>query len=591
MIERWIETGRKKYAAWHQKIPAGLCVMLLAVLLAGIRPLSGYIHKNPDLDAIANEVGSISYMFYRDGNTFNIRDAFGIHADSPMIDHAGTRVLYCHTSDNGGAAYVNNFSTGERMLVFEEMATNFFAGPSTDLAVHSWSPDDTKFVYTRSGSSMVICDSITGKELAALNIWPVGDITWLTSKSFACVERGNLLHLIQEQDGGKWKEVGKTIMAGYACLTTLSADTIAWQEANAIVALNLISRKTNVLAKIDDKTLKEFSCSPKTSQLLITCTTGQQDSLWRIDFDVQMTNQNLIPIISAPSIRAAKLVNGGKGYAYVDQNNKLVVQADAKSQPIRLFEHGNADSFSVSADGQHWHYDVAANQAQPVIAGAERGVAHVHPVTPQFTMINGPTNRPLYLVIYKPTAFDPRKKYPLVIANTPYGAAQPYMQQYAMAVANAGGYFVILNRFDWFNVIGFGDAWSENEPYVINYLSQDPTIDRKRVFLVSNCVESNFLKDYAAKYPGTITGAIMLIANDLLDPANFAPGKYAPKLLISTCDTWEGKGERMKKFQETAAQSGVVVDYIVHPNTKHDFVSKESQRERIRAMLHLVFDN
>jgi hypothetical protein len=61
-------------------------------------------------------------------------------------------------------------------------------------------------------------------------------------------------------------------------------------------------------------------------------------------------------------------------------------------------------------------------------------------------------------------------------------------------------------------------------------------------------------------------------------------------LLISTCDTWEGKGERMQKYQQTAAQSGVEVVYLIHRNTKHDFVSKESQRDRIGAMLHFIFD-
>jgi hypothetical protein len=410
---------------------------------------------------------------------------------------------------------------------------------------------------------------------------------------------------VRQQNGSKWEIAGPPIPCGCQCFTPLSNNTIAWQEGNKIVSLNLDAHETNVVFVPGDKTLKSFNYSPQTGQFLLTCASNNQDSLWRLDFAGQ-TNQNLIQLASAPSIRSAHLINAGEGFGYVNQDNHLVVRTDLKSEPILLFDHGKADSFSVSDNGLHlaitaiasnepaygiWNYDVASRQTRLVVAAAEHGLAHVHPVTDPFIVIPGPAKRNLYLVLYKPVPFDPHKQYPLVIANTPYGAAEPYMKQYGMAVANAGGYFAILDRGSWFGKEGYAGAWSENEPSVINYLVKDPTVDKGRVYLVSNCIESNFLKDYAARFPGTITGAIMLIANDVPDPKNFASGKYAPRLLISTCDAWEGKGERMQKYQLTAAQSGVEMNYVIHPNTKHDFVSKDSQRERLRAMLHLVFDN
>lgn len=617
MVEQWIVAGKQGGQKLCRRLSGvrprtwSVCILALAVVLAAIHPLSTRLRKKPDLDAIANEVGSISYMFYRNGQTFSVRDAFGIHADTPRINHAGTKVLYCHTSENGGAAYISDLLTGERTMVYEEMASNFFNGPSTDLEVHQWSPDDTKFVYSRTGKNIVIHDITTSRDLATMQIPYTSDMAWLDSKSFACANRhAGQLVLVRQQKDGAWHQAGKPIAAShpgnpFPSFTALSPDTVAWVATNQIVSFNLNSHQTSVLAGVENHTLKAFTYQPGTKQFLLTCTGGKQDSLWRLDFAGQ-TNQQLIQLASAPSIRSAHLINGGKGFAYVNGNNHLVVQTNMQSDPLKLFTHGRADSFSVSADGEHlavtaiasnepafgiWEYDVAANQTHPVIQAAERGLAHVHPVTHPFTVIHGPQNRNLYLVIYKPVPFDPHKKYPLVIANTPYHAAEPYMNQYGMAIANAGGYFAVLDRGSWFAKSGYGDAWADNEPYVIHYLARDPTIDRKRIFLVSNCVESNFLRDYAAKFPGTVTGAIMLIANGLPNPNDFASGQYASRLLISTCDAWEGKGEHMRKYQETAARSGVEMDYVIHPNTKHDFVSKQSQRARIRAMLHFVFDH
>jgi hypothetical protein len=176
MVETWIDAGGRKGREICRKLAQadtrawGGWIMALAVVLAAIHPLRVHFKRNPHLDAIADEVGSISYMFYRNGETFSVRDAFGLHADTPQINHAGTKVLYCHTSDNGGGAYFHNLVTGEQTLVYEEMASNFFNGPSTDLEVHSWSPDDTRLVYSKTGKNIVVYDVASGQESAALHI-------------------------------------------------------------------------------------------------------------------------------------------------------------------------------------------------------------------------------------------------------------------------------------------------------------------------------------------------------------------------------------------------------------------------------------
>jgi dienelactone hydrolase len=587
--------------------------MTLAVLLAALRPFSGHFQR-ANLDAIADEAGSIGYMFYRDNRIpFGCRFVYGLHADSPHINGAGSRLAYCMTSEHGGGIYADDLATGESKLAFEMSASNFYIGPSACLSVHSWSPDNNRFLYCPSDLGLNIFDVTLGKTVAAFPQWsPVG-VAWLNTNSFVWVDRNgadSFLHVIQEQAGDQWKELGEPVKTGFTGLTALSTNRVAWLENGRLLALDLATRKTEVVAALPGHRFFEFDHSPQTDAYLLLSTTNQGEAfydsyivyfLWRLE--PGSTTPTLIT--SAPALSNARWINHGKGYAYLDQPKRLCLQEDMNAAPVRLFEPGRADSFDVSADGLHlavtgiasnepafslWQYDLAAHSLQLAVPGAEHGLTHLQPVGPQFATIPGPPKRNLHLIIYKPANFDRHKKYPLVIANTPYEGAEPYMKQYALAVANAGAYFLIMDRRAWYDEYGFGAAWSDNEYCVIHYFDKEPTIDRNRIHLVSNCMESNFLTDFAAKHPGEASRAIMLIANGLPDPANFAAGDSAPKLLISTCDAWEGKSDRMQKYQQTAAQSGVEVTCVIHRNTLHDFVSKESQRDRIRAMLHLIFD-
>lgn len=160
MVEQWIETGKKGGQTlgrrWLKVRPRtwGVWIMAVAVVLAAWRPLAIRLREKPDLDAIANEVGSISYLFY--GRSFGLRKAYGDHADTPQINHAGTKVSYCRTSENGGAVYISDLLTGGKTMVYEEMAADFDSGPRTDMEVHSWSPDDTKLVYSRPAQNIVV---------------------------------------------------------------------------------------------------------------------------------------------------------------------------------------------------------------------------------------------------------------------------------------------------------------------------------------------------------------------------------------------------------------------------------------------------
>jgi dienelactone hydrolase len=641
MIERWLIKGRVRGGVWGGKflrkagrVAVGAWILSLAFLLAGARPFWNHFHQ-PDaarLDAIADEVGSIGFMIQG-------HRAWWFAADPPLINHAGTEVLYCQTSENGAALFRTDLATGERKQLFEELGSRFSAGPATVLTCYSWSPDDAKVVYTRRGQTdawvMVVAEAATGRELAALNISRVEKTVWLSPASFVCVERSGDLHLIEEQPGGDWQEAetisigargagqgqlrlqqpprdGKLKRTGtisingrYDGLAAWSSDTLVWQETNQIVSLNLPAKTAEVMFKLAGGALKGFSYSRETGQFLLSCTGKGQDSLWRLTpGEETLQETNLIATVKA---NVSRWLPGGQGWVYFNQDRQLLVQTNVSAEPVKVLEHGRIGSFAETPDGRHlvifgtagnepasgiWEYDVTANTARCVAPAAEHGLQHVITgMRTQHHLIPVRAGGWFDLNIYKPIPFDRHRRYPVVVANTPASGAEPYLAQYALAVENAGAYFVDLDRRDWADNKGTQDAWADNEAQVINLLAQDPTIDRRRMVLISNCVESRWLGLYAAKYPWRCQGMFMLVGNQLPEPAILAAGQYPVTVFDSACDAWEGKGERLDKYQETAAGSGVAMDYQVHPNTQHDFVGQQAQRERLRALLHLVFDN
>lgn len=640
MLDIWFKQAkagwparREKFRRQFAKIPPpmwGGGILIFAFLLAAARPVWNFTHRPDDarLDAIAEEVGSFGFM---------IRDHrpqwFG--ADAPLINHAGTQILFCQTSENGAAVFTLDLATGEKKQLFEEFGNRFSPGPATALTAYDWSPDDTKIIFTRQGPTpaweLVVAEAATGRELATLEIFRVRKAVWLTPKSFVCTDQARAIHWIREQADKSWKEIipiagepahGKlrlvqrqvdgtakdmgtiSVNGQYDGLTALSTNKIAWQEGNQIVAFDLSAKTATVLLKLPDERLKEFSYSPANGQFLLSCTTNGRDSLWRLMPGEETLQESNLMATANENVRL--WFNDGKGFVYFNQAGQLRAQTNAASESKPILPGGHIGSLAVTPDGKRlvifgaasnepacgvWEYDLAANTARCLVPAAGRGLQHVLTgIRTQHRLFPVRGGHWFDLDIFKPIPFDRHRQYPLVIANTPFSGAEPYLMQYALAVQNAGGYFVDIDRRDWSDTNGTQEAWAENAAYVVNLLIQDPTIDRRRIFLISNCVESRWLGIYAAKYPWRGRGMFMLVGNTLPDPASLAAGKYPSKIFDSACDAWEGNGDRLKKYQETAAQSGVQMDYLVHKNTMHDFISQQSQRDRTRALLHLVFE-
>jgi dienelactone hydrolase len=209
------------------------------------------------------------------------------------------------------------------------------------------------------------------------------------------------------------------------------------------------------------------------------------------------------------------------------------------------------------------------------------------------TSIKLSETKPESVVIYAPAGYDRHnpKKYPIVITSIGFAAAQPYLSQYAEAVANAGAYFVDVDRpWNFRTPAGF-ISW---EGYINDITSnllatQMLTFDKNRIFVLSNSAQSIALMNVLTNHAGLYRGAICLVpGGGLIKSSDLNTGSKPFKILISTQD---GRDRGLQDFQEEAWKSGMLVNYIVHPGTPHEFIAKQSQRERIQAMLHFIFDN
>jgi predicted esterase len=153
-------------------------------------------------------------------------------------------------------------------------------------------------------------------------------------------------------------------------------------------------------------------------------------------------------------------------------------------------------------------------------------------------------------------------------------------------IATCGAFVVIIHRASWWSKI---EQWEENVTGAYQSLIQDPCIDRQQVFLFGASAETKYLSECVVKSPGLWKGLMLLNPTELPDFSKSPPFQSRPKILISTGGE-EHQENRIKKYQADALQSGVLVEYLVHPGEGHHLVGNAAQLERTKAMMHFIFE-
>jgi dienelactone hydrolase len=635
-------------------VPQRYWMVILVVVLIGGHALCHFISYPAHLDAIAEEFGNLGYVLKNEGITKN---------GKPQLNHAGSQILFCRSSEKGMGVFLCDTANGKKKMVFEEKEICFGQGPHGVLKIFPWSPDDAWFIYAHQGSGaanadydranetlLTICNAESGQESATLEI-PFGQVAaldWLSSDSFvfASGANGQDFYLVNRQADGHWqqRQLDKSASAAkpsdqLSSFVAISGDTVAWLQTDTIWTMNVASNTVEKLIQLPkDKSYFSFDYSKATRKFLISCWENHADSLWQLPLDDPNSFSKVSVVSGKHDIfwNDAVWLNEKGGFAYivplVEKNTSgLMVRNNSLSKPVLLFQHENIKYVAASPDGRGlfiigdlngqpgdglWQYDIASKQLRDVSPASEKPLQYSKHIEPQFISfksING-------IVAYPPTGYDPRKhkKYPVVLTSIGFAEAQPYISQYAEAVANAGAYFVIVdqhwnNRNEGItiwetNVYSFYSALIADTGHEDTGQKQTPKqtpaslrnkpapipisidIDKNRIFLLSNSAQSVGLMQLLTQYPGLCNGAIMFVPGGLSEPSKMVSLMGRPlKILVSQQD---GRSEEyLKKFQEDASKTGIAMDYIIHPGTPHEFIAEQSQRDRIKAMLHFIFDN
>ena len=142
-----------------------------------------------------------------------------------------------------------------------------------------------------------------------------------------------------------------------------------------------------------------------------------------------------------------------------------------------LFERVNFRWFGVAPDRRQilfwgsvsndpspgiWQYDTQTKRLDPLAPYSDHPSPYAGMITPSHTSIKAASGRTLRCVVFPPSAFDPRKKYPLVIGDTLVSDAI-HGPMFESGMAGCGAFVAIVERNYWGDGI---EQWAEN---VLNF--------------------------------------------------------------------------------------------------------------------------
>jgi hypothetical protein len=606
-------------------ISARIAIVAAIVLFVSGQAIFKFIRQPPHLDDLARESGNLNFM---------------LEDECPQISHDGRHLLYCHSTENGVGVFFCDVASGKKKMLFEESEIHFGMGPHGVLAPFPWSPDDHWVVYASQGpgaeneeialpreTMLTIGRGDAGEKTATLNA-PFGRVValeWLTSDAFVYVD-GTEAHdfmLVRRSSSGNWEQsklnapvsgaVG-SIDNHFCTLASLSDDTIAWLQANCLWSMNVFSGEAHKLYEFpQDRFATAFDYSRSRREFLFSCIESNADSLWEMPLDGSVEPDKIASDARTHDAQwnDVRWIADGNGYAFIRppglRASGLVIKNGATGSPKVLFAKTFVQYFLNAPDAKHlfvvgdiknrpgseiWEYNLGNGSDRCIVPGSDGPLSYLKHMPIRFSHAPlAPDEKPA-AIIFSPLNADRvgnKATYPVVITSIRFVAEDPYLYQYSEVLANAGAYFVIINHVwssehlaQWAGIVGMAH----------DYMVRQPHVDKHRIFVLSNSDQALGLVSLFTNQPGQWRGAILLAPpnRNLPTPLQTVADRGHFKLLITT-ETRLGDVPALTAYQKDCASDGMSVDYIIHPETPHEFIAKRSQRDRIRAMLHFIFDD
>src|SRR5665213_782893 len=339
-----------------------------------------------------------------------------------------------------------------------------------------------------------------------------------------------------------------------------------------------------------------FNYSRETGRFLLVCSQNGQNTLWRFDSQGDQLDGSA-KVLTAGSIQSVQWI-GKDDFAYTgsDPGHQGCFLADVSgAEKVRLFEHGRIDWNGAAPDGSKllilgtvtnepfsgiWQYDLASRKLRPVAPYSDHPSDLIKRLDSTVEKITLPSGRVVDCTIFPPANFNPHKKYPLLIAESPWRVNEWLVPE------TCGAYVAVTTRAGWWEGM---DQINENILGAYNHMIQKPNIDVRRVYACVVSAETRYFNQMLTNTPGLWKGVIMLQGTDYPDFSSVPPFQSKPRIMI-TAGGRELKEDRLKKYQQDALSHGVVVEYFIHPDDAHVIIGNGSRMDRAKESMHFIFE-
>lgn len=302
---------------------------------------------------------------------------------------------------------------------------------------------------------------------------------------------------------------------------------------------------------------------------------------WRLDYSSVSPRY---AAVQKDSLESIYLGNAGV--------NAFYFNAKTNSEPTHLDWGGgvteytplNKQHFLVSGNPATdlpgiWDYDAATGSYNCLISCLDHPLRYAKYVTPIGGEMTNALGELRGYSLWSPATVSPNKKYPVILTQT-VNEWLPYTQ----TAANLGCYFAMVTRPFWRNE--HVQNWGADVTAMYQVLAQNPNVDTNRIFLWGRSLETGYLCRLFAEKRDLFEGMILFDPSGLPDLENLR-GK---KLFIITGNDADN-AKHLKKYQEEAAEGGVLLKMILQENTAHVSDTISSERTRTIEFARFLDEN
>jgi hypothetical protein len=519
----------------------------------------------------------------------------GVFVGPAIPNHAFTQVLFAQNTEIGVGIYTADLRTGVRRQVYEIAENRILSGTVGNLG---WAPDDTVFAYTKPAKGrkqdIVVCSGFVGAPIDYFKVDSVvTSFAWVSANLFAYANRDQEIRIVGRDRKGKWAErvnLGRRGGGPIEGLAVFGQSSIAWQEGKSIYRMGLASREPELLFESEQAARLDFACGRERNTLVIGIAGPLADYTVLSLYAGPPRVTNFVHEFREQKITGVRMINGGRGYALVcaqPAGRSLLVSSEGEPANKPLLAGGNvqyatpqgrklyiAGCTNVEPPGI-WEYDCKDGALRCVLAGSERGESLYRTFRHQAGVLEIGGREVTYrLWMPEPTIF--RRKFPLIIGQTPYGwSPYPYI------AVNAGYCFVTVDRPSWYEGL---DTWGADVMGVYEHLKSNVHVDARAGYLYGRSAETPYLSAVAAENPQLWKGAVLFSPGTLPDLSltSFS------KVFVDLGEYDKGARERLTKYQAQAAARGVPVRLLVHETARHTSWSRATQRARLENLAEFL---